>query len=704
MKICLIAEGCYPYVVGGVSSWIHHLIQSFPSQEYIILTIVANRSYSGKYVYELPENVTEVHELYLEDYDWGGKRGRKKSLNKKEYKALRSLLLNQKVDWETLFDLFQKRSLSVNNLLMSVDFFNAVTDCYNLNYSQIVFSDFLWMMRSIYLPLFLTLKMKIPKADLYHCTATGYAGILGSMAKYIHGGRLLISEHGIYTREREEELIKAKWVQGIYKDIWIDQFRKMSNLAYDRADLVTSLYEHARELEVELGCPFEKTVITPNGISVENFRNLPGKTAEEKGRIYVGAILRVAPIKDIKTLIHAFNFAKEEEPSLKLWIMGPWEEEKEYAQECFDLVDSEGIADVEFTGRVDIREYLGKMDMTILTSISEGQPLTILESFAAHKPVIATDVGNCRGLIMGEGDEFGAAGIITHIMNVEEIARAMVSLARNEAMRLWMGENGYQRVLAKYRYRYMIGAYRNIYRDFAGSMSLDWKDDGVGEEMEIRKEIQVREEEEIREEKQVRGEEVKEETGAYRAVNGIFAGSMGLGWKDDRVGEKVMEEEEAWEEEELPEEEFWEEEELPEEEFWEEEELPEEGQIQEREDVPEENQEEEDVPEENQEEDIVREEIRKKTEKKKKSKKKSEEKESEKKSKKKKTKKKKKSKKKLDKKSEKRKSDKQSDDKKSEKKKSKKKKSDKKSEKKKSKKKKSEKEKKPRKKDKSWQG
>lgn len=69
MKICLIAEGCYPYVVGGVSSWIHRLIQSFSSQEFIILAIVANRSWSGKFVYELPENVAEVHELYLEDYD-----------------------------------------------------------------------------------------------------------------------------------------------------------------------------------------------------------------------------------------------------------------------------------------------------------------------------------------------------------------------------------------------------------------------------------------------------------------------------------------------------------------------------------------------------------------------------------------------------------------------------------------------------------
>ena len=35
----------------------------------------------------------------------------------------------------------------------------------------------------------------------------------------------MVSEHGIYTREREEELIRAKWVGGIYKNIWIEQFK-----------------------------------------------------------------------------------------------------------------------------------------------------------------------------------------------------------------------------------------------------------------------------------------------------------------------------------------------------------------------------------------------------------------------------------------------------------------------------------------------
>ena len=475
MRICIIAEGSYPYVVGGVSSWTHSLINSFPEQEFVILAIVANRSLRGKYVYDLPDNVTEIHELYLDDVDWEKKKGRKSRMNRREYDALRKLLLRQEPEWEVLFDFFQKKEISLNDMLMGEDFLNAVTEYYKLNYSQLVFTDFLWMLRSIYLSLFTTLKMEIPKADIYHCLCTGYAGVLGSMAKHIHGGRLLISEHGIYTREREEELITAKWVQGIYKTIWMDQFAKMSDLAYKRADLVTSLYGHARDLQVELGCLPEKTRIVPNGIRIENFCSVSHKLQEDQGRINVGAVLRIAPIKEIMTLLQAFGFAKEREPSLKLWIMGPWDEDEEYARGCFELVDIMGVPDVVFTGKVDSTQYYGRMDMTLLTSISEGQPLTVLESFAAGKPVIATDVGNCRGLILGEQDEVGVAGIVTRIMNVQEIAQAIVSLAHNAPLRLKMGENGYRRVKARYQFRYMQDAYGDIYQGFADSMQLGWE-------------------------------------------------------------------------------------------------------------------------------------------------------------------------------------------------------------------------------------
>lgn len=461
-----------------MSSWAHGLVCSYPHQEFVILAIVANREMRGKFVYELPENVVEVHELYLDDQDWGRRRRRKSRMNKKEYQALRSLLLGKQVEWEVLIDFFQKKKRSLNDLLMGEDFLNAVTEYYMMNYSQIVFTDFLWTMRSIYLPLFRTLQMKVPKADVYHCLCTGYAGVLGCIGKYVHGGRLLLSEHGIYTREREEELIRSKWVQGIYKNIWIEQFRKMSKMAYERAELVTSLYGKARELQIELECPVEKTMVIPNGVQLERFQGLLGKTDAEEEEIYVGAVFRVTPIKDVKTLIQAFGFAKEQEPKLKLWIMGPWDTDDDYAQECFDMVGIMGIADVIFTGKVDVREYYGKMDMMILTSISEGQPLTILESFAAHKPVIATDVGDCSGLILGnEGDEFGPAGIITHIMNVGEITQAILTLARDKQMRLRMGENGYHRVSAAYRMENMLHAYGEVYKDFAASMQQPWLED-----------------------------------------------------------------------------------------------------------------------------------------------------------------------------------------------------------------------------------
>jgi len=352
MKICLVAEGCYPYVVGGVSSWIHSIIKSFPNIEFIILAIVANREQRGKFVYELPENVTEVYEAYLDDVDWDRRQKKNKKriqLEKRQYEALRSIILNQEVDWDTLFDMFQSEKLSIDDLLMGPDFLGVVREAYNMKYSQMVFSDFLWTVRSIYLPLFLILKTQIPYADVYHCVATGYAGVLGSMAKHLYGCGLMISEHGIYTREREEELLKANWVAGVYKNIWIDQFRKMSKVAYERADMVTCLYGHAKRLQIGLGCPEEKILITPNGIDAERLANLPQKLPTDT-YINVGAVLRVTPIKDVKTMIRAFAFAQQKVDNLRLWIMGPCDEDKEYAKECQELVEQQEIAGIFFTG------------------------------------------------------------------------------------------------------------------------------------------------------------------------------------------------------------------------------------------------------------------------------------------------------------------------------------------------------------------
>ncbi len=469
MRVCIIAEGCYPYAVGGVSGWINSMIKAFPNVEFIVMAIVSDRSQRAKFKLELPENVTAVYETYLNDFDWEKKSNatRKIKLSAKQRTALRNLIMNNDIDWDTLFDLFQNHKFSVDDLLMGEDFLEAVKDVYDSKYSLIVFSDFLWTMRSIYLPFFLILKTKLPKANIYHCVATGYAGVLGGMAKYKDECGLLVSEHGIYTREREEEIIKAAWVSGVYKDIWIDQFRKMSRLAYEKADKVTSLYEHARELQIENGCSADKTVVIGNGIYIDRFSDIPGKTEKEleEGVINVGAILRVAPIKDVKTLIQAFAYAKQKVEKLHLWIIGPLEEDSEYAEECLEMVELMGLRDVHFTGTVDTKDYIGRMDFTILTSISEGQPLTILEGFAAGIPAISTDVGNCKEMILGGSDDFGPAGIITHIMNIDEIADAMITLATDKETREKMGEAGRKRVNASFDVNTMRAKYNTLYEE-----------------------------------------------------------------------------------------------------------------------------------------------------------------------------------------------------------------------------------------------
>ena len=67
MRICLILEGCYPYIFGGVSTWMHQYINEMKEHEFVLWVIGANAKDKGKFVYELPKNVVEVHEVFLDD-------------------------------------------------------------------------------------------------------------------------------------------------------------------------------------------------------------------------------------------------------------------------------------------------------------------------------------------------------------------------------------------------------------------------------------------------------------------------------------------------------------------------------------------------------------------------------------------------------------------------------------------------------------
>jgi glycosyltransferase involved in cell wall biosynthesis len=124
-----------------------------------------------------------------------------------------------------------------------------------------------------------------------------------------------------------------------------------------------------------------------------------------------------------------------------------------------------GLTNVEFTGSVNVVEYLPHMDIMLLSSISEGQPLAVLEGFAAHRPFVTTNVGCCWELIYGDSsDDLGEAGAVVAPMDFEAMAREMIRLGKDFELRRKMGNVGYERAKRGYTYEHFIAGYRDIYQ------------------------------------------------------------------------------------------------------------------------------------------------------------------------------------------------------------------------------------------------
>lgn len=466
MKICIIAEGCYPYVAGGVSSWIQMLIKGMPEHEFVICTIAANMDQKGKFKYEIPDNVVEIRENFLDQFlDNKAVNHVKYNLTDKEKQAVLDLITKDSPDWNVLFDMFSvKGKYKINDFLSSEAFLDIVMEACKDIYKLTPFNKVFWTIRSMLLPIFNVLLCEIPQADIYHSVSTGYAGILGAMFKYMTQKPYIITEHGIYTREREEEIIKASWVDIYFKHTWIDFFAGMAKIAYEKADRIISLFYGARDLQIAAGADYKKCQVIPNGIKLSRFQNI--EPIKDDGHpLTLGGVIRVVPIKDIKTMIYAFEGVKRKVPDARLYLIGPTDEDPDYYKECLELIKNISCPDIEFVGRVNVAEWYGKLDIILLSSVSEGQPFVILEGMASKRPCVATNVGSCEELIWGNEDGFGQAGEVVPVMNPNLMAKAILKMAENRDYLRTMAMNGYNRVLKFYQEEEFLLAYTNLYED-----------------------------------------------------------------------------------------------------------------------------------------------------------------------------------------------------------------------------------------------
>jgi polysaccharide biosynthesis protein PelF len=181
------------------------------------------------------------------------------------------------------------------------------------------------------------------------------------------------------------------------------------------------------------GADPKKLLVIPNGVNAEKFAALPRDTAHAPTIALIG---RIVPIKDIKCFIHVASLLIDKIPDLKVYVMGPTTEDPDYYQECVELVNNLNLQQtVEFTGKVNVVEFIPKIDVVVLTSISESQPLVILEAGAAGIPCVTTDTGSCSELIYGKLDEnppLGPGGAVTSMSNPSSLADNILLLLRDK--------------------------------------------------------------------------------------------------------------------------------------------------------------------------------------------------------------------------------------------------------------------------------
>lgn len=232
-----------------------------------------------------------------------------------------------------------------------------------------------------------------------------------------------------------------------------------------RTDVLVAVSDQTRDrlLDLGVGAPSQWRVIRP-GSDLDPF------LAAEPGRgchrtrlgvppdaTLVAAIGRLAPVKDHRTLIEAIA---QVNAHLVIGGDGPLRPELE------EFVRRLGIAErVHFAGwQRDVPSLLSEVDVVALTSTSEGTPLALIEAQAAGLPVVATDVGGVRDIIVE-----GRTGFLVKCGDVGSIAAAIERLAADPELRTRLGAAGRTRVVENYSQWTSPGQMSELYRDLCTS-------------------------------------------------------------------------------------------------------------------------------------------------------------------------------------------------------------------------------------------
>lgn len=230
-------------------------------------------------------------------------------------------------------------------------------------------------------------------------------------------------------------------------------------------DRVICVSEAVRQvaLERELLDP-SRTIVVHNGVEpAENIAEERSATRWKLGvsddSLIVGMVANFnRSVKGVSYFLDAIPSIVQVVPSTRFLILGTGTEELDLRRKAKAL----GIdAYVIFGGyQQEVGRYYAIMDVSVLTSLSEGLSITLLESMSYGLPVVVTRVGGNAEVVVD-----GVTGYLVQPRDVPEFVGRVVELLRNPDLRARMGQEGRRRVEQQFQIRDVADRYLAIYSE-----------------------------------------------------------------------------------------------------------------------------------------------------------------------------------------------------------------------------------------------
>jgi glycosyltransferase involved in cell wall biosynthesis len=235
-------------------------------------------------------------------------------------------------------------------------------------------------------------------------------------------------------------------------------FRSIQRVILTEAACVTTTSTELRDIVLgEYHLDSSRVLVIPNGVDdLETKSILETVSPQSKGRVILVANLR--EIKDPITAVQAFGIVSRTQSEARLIIVGDGPSRTQVESEIRTL----GLGNqILLTGILDHREVLreiAKSNIFILTSLFEGgNPLALMEAMALRKPVISSDVGGVRDVIIN-----GENGLLFPPRSAVALAEAILLVLQNDALAESLAANA-KRTAARYTWTETAKTYQSLY-------------------------------------------------------------------------------------------------------------------------------------------------------------------------------------------------------------------------------------------------